>query len=115
MRNAEGFRIAIIIAISKVLEPLDPDSVSRIWQAALVRCHNAMFPAREEVATYGSVPLEGKLALAHGIDGLAKEKVASPTVEKLLAKYKSNGTADKVWNYVMSDFKRIEGAESMTE
>ncbi|KAK9490490.1 hypothetical protein V1508DRAFT_399837 [Lipomyces doorenjongii] len=44
-----------------------------------------------------------------------KEKVASPTVEKLLAKYKSNGTADKVWNYVMSDFKRIEGAESMTE
>lgn len=124
MRNAEGFRVAIIIAISKVLEPLVQIPAPEAGERHLFVTTSAMFPAREAGATVAGVPLEVKLAIAQGIDGHTgsgmysidqNEKVASPKVEKLLAKYLSDGTADKVWNYVVSDFKRITGTESMTE
>ncbi|KAK9325347.1 hypothetical protein V1517DRAFT_191181 [Lipomyces orientalis] len=69
MRNAEGFRIAIIISISKVLEPLFQTPPPESGERHLFVATSAMFPACKEGSTIAGVPLEEKLAIAQGIYG----------------------------------------------
>lgn len=40
-----------------------------------------------------------------------KCEVASPKVEELLATFRKDGTAEKVWDYFAADFKRITGVD----
>ncbi|EED19239.1 oxidoreductase (Msc7), putative [Talaromyces stipitatus ATCC 10500] len=64
------------------------------------------------------VPLQGNLTTARGTDGKTgsgmysinnKCEVASPRVEELLATFRKDGTAQRVWEYFAADFKRITG------
>ena len=85
---------------------------------------SAMYPPREGGAAVAEVPIHGKLAVARGSDGQTgsgmysvdnKGESASPKVEQLLAKFREDGTAEKVWDYVAARFKKITGVEVAPE
>lgn len=119
-RDAEGGSISVIIAISKLMEPFTLTPPVESGERHLFLATSDMYPARQTGAVAG-VPLpKGKLAVAKGSDGQTgsgvysvgkKGEVSPPKVEKVLADFRNNGTSDRVWEYVIADFKRITGTE----
>jgi hypothetical protein len=79
-----------------------------------------MYRVSQSGAVAGVPFPKGKLAVAKGTDGQTgsgvysvdkKREVSPPKVEKVLAEFRNNGTSDRVWEYVISDFKRITETE----
>ncbi|KAK9236976.1 putative short-chain dehydrogenases/reductase [Lipomyces kononenkoae] len=117
----EGFRSPLMKAISRhIIEPLLQTLPAECGERHLFLATSAMYaPGRGGTALAG-VPLDPKMVPARGIDGQTgsgmysvdnKGKSAPPKVEKLLVKFREDGTAAKVWDYVSSDFMKITGTE----
>ncbi|KAI1374106.1 putative short-chain dehydrogenases/reductase [Hypoxylon crocopeplum] len=120
-RDAEGLGMSILIGISRlVLEPLLQTPSLECGERHLFLATSAMYVPGQDSATAAGVSLEGPLSTARGSDGQTgsgmysvdnKGESASHKVETLLAKFRKDGTAEKVWDYIMRDFKRITGTE----
>ena len=119
-RDAEGRGMAVLIAISRLLEPLIQTPPAECGERHMFLATSAMYTPRQGGAAVAGVPLDGKLAVARGSDGQTgsgiytvdnKGESASPKVEQLLAQFRESGTADKVWDYIAADFKKITGTE----
>ena len=119
-RDAQGFRMRAIIAISSLLGPLIQPPTAEWGERHVFVATSAMYaaPNHGDSAAVEGVPLPADLPLARGIDGKTGSGVysidnkcesASQRVENLLLEFRENGTADKVWDYVVADFKRITG------
>ena len=119
-RDAEGRRMAVMIAISRLLGPLIETPPAESGERHVFLATSAMYTPRQGGAAVAGVPLDGKLAVARGSDGQTgsgmysvdnKGESASPKVEQSLVEFRENGTAAKVWDYVVADFKKITGTE----
>lgn len=120
LRDAEGTGMAIRIAISKLLMPLIATSPAESGERHAFVATSAVYPPGQQTSTSCiGVPLQG-LMTARGTDGKEgsgvysisnKCEVASQKVEELLATFRKDGTAKKVWDYFAADFKRIMGVD----
>lgn len=120
-RAAEGVMLNVIIVVSRPLgfflgTPPDECGERHVFTAT-----SAVYARKTGGTEVLGVPLVGNLEVARGTDGHLgsgvysvdnrKSEVASPKVEQVLAQYRGDGTAQKVWDYVMTDFERITGVE----
>jgi len=118
-RDARGLQLVVMIAISRLLGPLVQTPPADCGETHLFVATSSRYPPGEGSAAAG-VPLAGNVAVARGSDGKTgsgvytvdnKGESAPAKVEKLLATFREDGTAKKVWDYVASDFERITGGE----
>lgn len=120
MRDAQSLRLAVIIAISSLLEPFIQTPPAECGERHLFFATSAMYAPSQGGAAIEGVSLDKTLAVAKGSNGQTgsgmytvdnKGERAPPRVEKVLAKFREDGTAKKVWEYVAADFKKITGTE----
>lgn len=87
-------------------------------------CTSARFPPRQLADDPGSAGTElpDGVSVANGVDGSAGGGVysvdtfgesADAKVEELLASYRKDGTADKLWKYTESEWQRVTGTLSL--
>lgn len=120
-RDAEGVMLSIIIIVTRPLgfffgTPPDESGERHVFTAT-----SAVYAPQMGGTEAVGVPLIGNMEVARGTDGRPgsgmysidnrTSTVASPKVEQVLTQYREDGTAGKLWNYVMTDFKRITGVE----
>ena len=117
-RDAEGFGMRLLIAVTDVLGPLIRTPVEETGERHLFLATSALFPPAKDAAHAG-LSFEGRPEAARGTDGKLgsgvysvdnKGESASPRVEEILATHRKDGTADKVWEIVSGDFKKILGS-----
>lgn len=120
MRNAEGLRLAVIIAISSLLEPFIQTPPAECGERHIFLATSAKYAPSQGGAAVEGVAIDKTLTVARGSDGQTgsgmytvdnKGESAPPKVEKVLAKFREDGTAEKVWEYVAADLKKITGTE----
>lgn len=121
MRDAEGgFGLTAMIALSNLLMPFIHTPPEECGERHVFVATSAMFAPGHGDAVDAGAPLDGTRAVARGSNGQVgsgiysvnnKGESASPKVEELLAEFRENGTADKVWDYVAEDLKKITGTE----
>ncbi|KAI1779207.1 hypothetical protein F4818DRAFT_241835 [Hypoxylon cercidicola] len=116
-RDARGLKMSILIGIFSVLQPLVETPPAECGGRHVFYATSAMYASRQDGATATGVALESPLSTARGTDGHkgsgvysvdVKGESVSRKVEELLYQ---DGTAEKVWNYVMEDFRRITGTK----
>lgn len=119
-RDAQGLKMSILVGIFSVLQPLVETPPAECGERHLFYATSAMYAACQDGATAAGVALEGPLSTARGTDGHegsgmysvdVKGESVSRKVEELLHQFRKDGTAEKVWDYIMGDFKRITGTE----
>lgn len=119
-RDAKGLRTAILITISNLLGPLIQTPPDECGERHIFLATSAMYAPGQSGNAVVGVPLDNKLVVARGSNGNIgsgmytvdnKGESSSLKVERLLAEFRENGTADKVWDYVAADFKKITGTE----
>lgn len=87
-------------------------------------CTSARFPPREAAVDPGAAGTElpDGVSVAKGVDGSVGGGVysvdtygesADAKVEELLANYRKDGTADKLWKYTESEWQRVTGTLSL--
>lgn len=120
MRQAEGFTLRIIIAISSLFAPFLQTPPDECGYRHLMVATSMMYPSREEGGIPVGVPLDDGLVVARGIDGnigsgvysIGVQGESAPVrVEELLARFKDDGTAEKVVEYIKRVAEEIMGAE----
>ncbi|KAK7743372.1 hypothetical protein SLS62_010646 [Diatrype stigma] len=128
-RDAEGLAMYILIGISRVLlEPLLQTPPAECGERHVYAATSAMYPpgygdGATTTAAAGGVALDRALvSTARGSNGQTGSGVysvaqnlesASSRVEQLLAGFRKDGTAEKVWDFIMEDFKRITETETV--
>ncbi|KAI0382114.1 putative short-chain dehydrogenases/reductase [Hypomontagnella monticulosa] len=120
-RDVEGFGLSLFIGfVYTVLEPLIGIPADECGERQLFLATSARYVSRENTADTAGVALNGTLSVARGTDGETgsgmysldmRGESASRNVEKLLARFREDGTAEKVWDHIMGDSKRITGTE----
>ncbi|EXJ81055.1 hypothetical protein A1O3_07343 [Capronia epimyces CBS 606.96] len=119
-REAKGLRMTILIAISRLLAPLIETPPLESGERHLFLATSARYPPGRNEAAVAGVSLHRSLVLARGTLGRegsgvyslgAKCESAPAKVETLLAEFRESGTAQKVWDSVADDFKKITGTE----
>ncbi|KAI2622708.1 putative short-chain dehydrogenases/reductase [Hypomontagnella submonticulosa] len=120
-RDAEGLGMYMLIGITNlILFPLFETRPDECGERHMFLATSARYVPREDKANAAGVPLDGTLPVARGTDGQTgsgmysigmKGESAPKRVETLLAQFREDGTAEKVWDYIMKDFKRITGTE----
>ena len=118
-REAQGLQLTIMLAISRLLGPLVETPPTVCGETHVFLATSARYPPSQGGDAVG-VPLDAGVAVARGSDGKTgsgmysvdnKGESSPPKVEKVLATFREDGTAKKVWDYVAADFKRITGTE----
>ena len=119
-RKPEGVRLAILIAVSSLLEPLIQTPPDECGERHLMVVTSAMFPPAKDETTGQGVPVLNDLVLARGVDGNNgsgvysidnKCDVATVKVEKVLAQHRADGTAQKVLKFVESTGRELTGVD----
>lgn len=119
-RDAEGLRMKLLIAVTGLLGSLIQTSPDECAERHLFFATSAMYPSSQGDTALAGVPIGHKLSLARGINGQPGSGIysldnkggsAPPRVEELLSQFREDGTAKRVWEYAMADFKRITGVE----
>jgi hypothetical protein len=125
-RAPEGFEIRALLVISRVLQPFMGSNVrvppNECGERHMYLSTSAMFAASQGKEDAAGVVVDGKQVAARGVEGQMgsgvysvdhRGETASHKIENLLAGFKGDGTAKKVWDYVAGDFKKITGTESV--
>lgn len=118
-REAQGFVLNIQLAISKLLAPWIATSPDEAGERHTFAATSARYPpAQDSARSAGVSPSSGTITTARGTNGQIgggvysinnKDETALPKVEELLAKFREDGTAEKVWDHLAADFKRATG------
>lgn len=121
-RDAEGFGLVVIIALSSLLEPFIQTPPLECGERHVFLATSAMYKPCQGGEVAAGVPLDGKEPAARGSNGQIgsgiytlgmKGESAPPKVEQLLLEFRENGTAEKVWDSIATDFKEITGADTL--
>ncbi|KAI1266447.1 putative short-chain dehydrogenases/reductase [Xylariaceae sp. FL1019] len=118
------FQTSIIVGVFRLLKPFINTPPAESGERHTFAATSAMFAPVEGGKEHAGVPLNSTIGpgaqgtngqLGSGIYsiGMKNEATTLKTVETL-RQFHQDGTADKVWEYFMSDFKRIIGTECMT-
>ncbi|KAJ4292420.1 hypothetical protein N0V90_009082 [Kalmusia sp. IMI 367209] len=120
MRDMEPtLRLKAIVAITGLLAPLINTSPDECAERHIFVATSAKYPAKDGDDEASGVTLEGDM-VARGSNGEpgsgmytvgVKGESSSPKVERLLKDHQESGKAEKVWQYVLSDFLKITGKE----
>ncbi|CAJ2511943.1 Uu.00g075680.m01.CDS01 [Anthostomella pinea] len=117
---APSLGMSIMLAVTKLMAPLIETSPDECAERHVFFATSARYPASQNGPGAAGVALDGSMAVARGSDGRdgsgvyttdQKGASSSPKVESVLAKFRKDGTAGKVWDFVVADFVRITGAE----
>ena len=120
--DMKGLGITMVIALGRLLEPMIQTSPAECGERHLFVATSAKYAPKQGGAAVSGVTLDSQLAVARGSDGRtgsgmysvdSKGESASSKVEELLATFRENGTAKKVWDYLATDFKEITGTEAV--
>jgi hypothetical protein len=120
MRNVEMSGMGITLAIARLLGPLIQTPPAECGERHVFVATSAVYPPQQAGDSSVGVSLDGKLTVAKGSNGDVgsgmytvsnKGESASSKVVELLAGFREDGTAKKVWDFVAADFKRITGKE----
>ncbi|KAI0145166.1 putative short-chain dehydrogenases/reductase [Xylariaceae sp. FL1272] len=125
MRDVKpNFRLSVIIGISRLLKPFINTPPAESGERHTFAATSAMFAPAEVGKGHAGVPSDFTIgSAAHGTNGQSgsgmysigvKNEAAPSKVVEVLTQFHQDGTADKVWEHFMSDFKRITGTEAMT-
>lgn len=125
-RDAEGFGMKMLIAVTGLLGPLIQTPVDECAEMHLFFATSARFSSSVGNSSGGAagdgVPLKGGLEVARGSTGkmgsgvysISNKGESSPaTVEEVLAGLRKDGTADKLWEIILAESKKITGTESI--
>lgn len=119
-RDAEGFSLLLAIGISKLLAPLIQTPPEECAERQLFQATDARYPARSPDAITPVAGARGSETV--GVDGVVgsgaysidtKCESASAKVMELVKSFGKDGTAERVWQSYMKDFKKITGSEAM--
>jgi hypothetical protein len=120
-RDTKGAVMFMMKAIFTVLGPLINMPNQESGERHLFLATSARYPAGAGGEITAGVPLAGGVVLARGTSGESGSGVysidsdgesAGPRVEELLAKFRKEGMAEKVWEHTEGEFKRITGLEA---
>lgn len=116
-RDAQGLKMSILFGIFSIIQPLVETPPTECGERHVFYATSAMYAARQDTT---GVALENPLSTARGTDGNqgsgtysidVKGESASRKTEEVLSQFRKDGTAEKVWDYLMGDFKKITGTE----
>jgi hypothetical protein len=119
-RKPEGVRLAILIAVGLLFEPLMQTPPDECSERHLMVATSATFPPAKDKTIDQGVPILNDLVLARGVDGNNssgvysidnKCGVSTVKVEKVLAQYRADGTAQKVLEFVESTGRELTGVD----
>lgn len=124
IRGDEGFMMQVVNFVSKGVLTFTGVPLPEVGERHTFYCTSAKYPPREAVGGCNSAgaPLLAGVAVAEGIDGKmgsgvytidAQGESANIKVLEVLAKYKKDGTADRIWKNTESEFKRVTGTVSL--
>ncbi|KAF2965220.1 hypothetical protein GQX73_g8356 [Xylaria multiplex] len=124
MRDVQPtLRLSIIIGISRLLAPLINVPPTECGERHIFVATSAAFAPGDGMGHAG-VPLDGIPPVAsRGTNGRTgsgmyslsqKNDPATPKTEEVLRRLREDGTAQKVWDSIVADFKRITGSEVAT-
>jgi hypothetical protein len=124
-RDAEGLKMQLIVAVTSfLLGPFLQTPVAECGERHVFLATSAKFLPRTNPRISAGVGMDESLSAARGTDGKPgtgvysvdnKGESAPSRVETLLAQFREEGTAQKVIDYLFSDFRRITGTETATE
>lgn len=121
MRKPEGVRLAVIIALSSLFNPFVQTPPHECGERHLMLATSAIYPPSKDAAAVAGVPAVECLTVARGSNGKTgsgiytvdnKGESAPANVEKLLAKFRQDGTAEKVLEHVTEVAKRLTGTKN---
>jgi NAD(P)-dependent dehydrogenase (short-subunit alcohol dehydrogenase family) len=120
-RGMTGMVMTIMKALFKVIGPLIYIPKEQSGERHLYLATSARYPARTEGKEVVGVLLQGGIDVARGTDGKSGSGVysvdevcesAGHQVEVLLAGLRKDGSLEKIWKQIESDFARITGSVS---
>lgn len=110
--------MTVVKGLFALLGPFVYMPIQECGERHLFLATSAMYPARTGGNTAAGVPLVDGITVARGTDGNAGSGVysideqgesAGPKVEELLANFRKEGMAERVWDHTEGEFKRITG------
>jgi hypothetical protein len=119
-RDAEGLGMSIRIGVANLLMPLIQTPPAECGERHLFFATSARYLSYQNGENIEGVPFEGHGEVARGTNGKKgsgmysmdnKNESASVKVQGLLAEFRNDGTAAKVWNYITANLKRITGTD----
>lgn len=117
-RKAEGAALKAVIAVFSVFNTFLETPPDECGEFHLMAATSAMFPPGTASTAIAGVSLVGKLGVARSINGKTgsgvysineKGESASPKAEKVLEKYRQDGTAEKIVKHVEEVAKKLIG------
>lgn len=125
IRSGDGALLRTMALISKALFFVTGYTpIVEVGERHTFYCTSARFPPRKSAAEPGAagVGLPDGVSVANGIYGSVGGGVysvdtygesADVKVEELLENYRRDGTADRLWRYTESEWKRVTGTLSL--
>lgn len=124
LRDVQGLTMSLAAGLTRLLMPLIETPPDECGERHTFLATSAMYPSREDGIISAGVPLRENMETARGSDGETGSGVysldnkccsAPPKVEQLLAQFRRDGTARKVWEVIGADFTRITGLEEVSD
>ncbi|CAK7200907.1 hypothetical protein SEUCBS139899_003607 [Sporothrix eucalyptigena] len=121
-RDAEGFGMKALIAVTTLLGPLIRTPIDECAEMHLFYATSARYAAGSGKGTADGVPLQGGVEVARGTIGKTGSGVYSintrgepgpPRVDEVLTGLRGDGTANKLWEIIMAESKKVTGSESL--
>ncbi|KAI7781074.1 hypothetical protein LA080_015194 [Diaporthe eres] len=125
IRSDDGAILRTVALVSKALFLVTGYTpIVEVGERQTFYCTSARFPPKKPVDAPGALGAElpEGVSVANGVDGSAGGGVysvdtygesADAKVEELLANYRRDGTADKLWKYTESEWQRVTGTMSL--
>ena len=119
-RNAEGFKLKLMVAVSNLLSPLIAVPPDECGERHVFLATSARFRPRQGGTTLAGVSLVEPLEVACGSDGVTgsgvysvdnKGECSPDRAIDILAKHRKDGTAKKVWERIAGDLEKFAGAK----
>ena len=121
-KDAPGVAMAVLRGVFAVLGPFVNMPLKECGERHLFLATSARYPPNTAADVASGMALEKRLTVARGTKGEsgggvysvnAKGESAGPKVEQLLAGFRKDGVAEKVWDHTVGEFKRITGTEAV--
>ncbi|KAI9898943.1 hypothetical protein N3K66_005404 [Trichothecium roseum] len=117
-RDATGFGMSVIIAISNLMSPLISTSPDESGERHVFAATNAIYSPDHQPDHRQGVRSGTGVEVARGSNGqdgsgiytVTHKGESSTAKEHLLDQFRKDGTAQKVWNMVDQDVQRITGS-----
>lgn len=125
IRKGDGAMMQVMkyaFKLSSALRLSDHTPSDEVGERHTFYCTSSRFPPREGQSTTGGVDLPTGVIVANGVDNQSgggmysvdgQSESADAKVVALLAGYRRDGTAERLWSYTESEWTRVTGSISV--